>query len=207
MPSAVDFDVNDDPGALRGMRVHAPYILYAGSYEPRKNLVGMLLAYQRYTSTGGTLPLLAVTEAESGHARTVHEVLRGLACRDRVRLVHDVSQQNLRALYSAAAAVVFPSLAEGLGLPPIQAAACGVPIVVSDLPVLKETVGAIATLADPSDATSLCQAIVRATSDPAVRDKCAREGPSIAAQFHPRRCATAHADIYRACTEHRGAPV
>jgi glycosyltransferase involved in cell wall biosynthesis len=200
--SAVDFAPNRDRTGLREVGIDGDYLLYAGSYEPRKDLIGMLSAFDRFTLAGGTHSLVAITERSSGHAPAVQASLASLASRDRVRLVHSVPDAVLRALYTHARAVVYPSLAEGLGLPPIQAAACGVPVVVSDLPVLRETVGDIAVFARPGDPDSLLDALLRATTDGSVQTVAATLGPRIASRYSPEGCASDHASVYRSC--HKG---
>jgi glycosyltransferase involved in cell wall biosynthesis len=132
-------------------------------------------------------------------------LLASLPCRDTVRLIHSVPDQMLRALYSHAAAVVFPSLAEGLGLPPIQAAACGVPMVVSDLPVLRRIVGEVAFFARPGDPESLCDGLIRVTSDTRAQVTAARLGPQIAARYSPEQFASDHVGVYWSCHETRHA--
>jgi glycosyltransferase involved in cell wall biosynthesis len=204
--SSVDFAPNDDDRALSRLGVGVPFVLFAGSYEPRKNLVGALRAFERFAESGAPHALVAITDAESGHAPAVHDVLAGLACRDRVQLLHSVAEVDLRCLYTHACAVLFPSLAEGLGLPAIQAAACGVPVVVSDLPVFRETVGEIAVVADATDAASLSAALLRAVGAPA-RRLAALRGPAIAARFTPAQCAAEHADVYERLWELRYATV
>jgi len=203
--SAVDFRPNPDRAPLLRRGVTGEYILYAGSYEPRKNLVGMLHAFERFATAGGRHSLVAITERESGHSEVVHSTLRALACRDRVQLVHSVPEQELRALYTHASAVVFPSLAEGFGLPPIQAAACGVPVVVSDLPVFRETVGEIAVVSRAGDTASLLEALSRATMDETVRARASVLGPAVAARYSPESCAARHAQVYSCCHERRHA--
>jgi glycosyltransferase involved in cell wall biosynthesis len=203
--SAVDFHPNPDRTPLLERGITGPYILYAGSFEPRKNLVGMLHAFERFSAAGGPHSLAAITERASGHSASVAATLGALACRSRVHLLHSVPDAEVRALYTHASAVVFPSLSEGLGLPPIQAAACGVPVVVSDLPVFRETVGEIAVVARPGDTDSLCGALVRATTDPEVRAAAAARGPAIAARYAPWRGAAQHAEIYSSCQEGRHA--
>ena len=203
--SAVDFAPNRDRASLLKAGIEGDYILYAGSYEPRKDLLGMLAAFDRFSPTGGAYSLVAITERSSGHASAVQASLASLTCRDKVRLVHSVPDSMLRALYTHACAVVFPSLAEGLGLPPVQAAACGVPVVVSDLPVLRETVGEMAVFARPGDPDSLLNALVRVTTDGSARALAARFGPDIAAKYSPKACASDHAQAYWSCHERRHA--
>jgi len=199
--SAVDFAPNRDRTELGARGLPEAYVLYAGSYEPRKNLVGTLRAFDRYVAAGGDLDLVAVTEAESGHAAPVHQLLARLACRDRVHLVHDVPETVLRALYTHARALVFPSFAEGLGLPPIQAAACGIPVVVSTLAVFAETVGPVCVAADPHDPAAIEAAIRRATRDPSVRARAVAAAPEIAARFGAEACVRDHVAVYRAVTD------
>lgn len=205
--SAVDFAPNRDRSALVDAGIHDDYLLYAGSYEPRKNLVAMLRAFEAFRTAGGAQMLVAITERSSGHESAVRSTLASLRCRDDVRLLHGVPDGALRALYTHASAVVFPSLAEGLGLPAIQAAACGVPIVASDLPALRETVGQIAVLSPPGDHEKLVDALVRVTTERCLRDKAARLGPAIAARFSPETFAVEHAQVYRSCLERRHARV
>ena len=203
--SAVDFAPNRDRTSLLRAGIEGEYILYAGTYEPRKNLLGMLLAFDRFSQAGSTLSLVAITERSSGHAAALRASLASLSCRNRVRLIHSVPDSMLRALYTHAVAVVFPSLAEGFGLPPIQAAACGVPVVVSDLPALRETVGDFAVFARPGDPDSLLRGLVRVTTNKSVRAVAAERGPQIAAKYSPDDCASDHAQAYWSCHERRHA--
>jgi glycosyltransferase involved in cell wall biosynthesis len=205
--SAVEFAPTRDGSAPSTKGLPSSYVLYAGSYEPRKNLAGTLRAFAGYVRAGGNLDLVAITEAESGYAAAVHDLLGGLQCRDRVHLIHDVPEVELHALYTGASAVVFPSFAEGLGLPPIQAAMCGVPVVVSKLEVFDETVGSVAVRADPYDPASMQAAITIATSDPEVRARTAHAAPAIAARFSVDACVGDHVAVYRSLGDRRNASV
>ena len=200
--SAVDFEPRLDRAALARLGVTEPYVLYAGSYEPRKNLIGALRAFDRFATAGAPHGLVALTEPTSGHAPAALAVLAGLASRPRVRIVHSVAEDDLRALYASASAVLFPSLAEGLGLPAIQAAACGVPLVVSHLPVYAETVEPMAVLADGRDVASITAALEQAV-EPEARRVAARLGPAIAARYTGERCSADHLDLYERTVERR----
>ncbi|MEI7530053.1 MAG: glycosyltransferase family 1 protein [Elusimicrobiota bacterium] len=100
-----------------------------------------------------------------------------------------VSDGELKALYSGALCFVYPSLYEGFGLPPLEAMACGCPVVVSDRASLPEVCGAAAVYVDPGSAAGLVAAIEKIHSDPEVRRAMAETGRARAALFTWRRTA------------------
>jgi glycosyltransferase involved in cell wall biosynthesis len=201
--SAVTFAPNHDPRVASDLGVPSPFLLVAGSYEPRKNLAGALRAFDVF-ARDAPHHLVAVTERESGHAPATQAVVASLRFRDRVHLVHDLDETLLRALYTGADAIVFPSRAEGLGLPPIQAAACGIPVVVSPLPVYAESIGDLAITANTDDPLGFACALRRAVSSEA-RAHAARWGPARAAHFSAAEHARQHVEIYERVGERRGA--
>lgn len=194
--NGVDFRPNRDLSALRRHGVKAPFVLYAGSYEPRKNLAGALECYRRVVQAGHPHQLVAIVERKSGHAAAIHELLERLDLGDRVRLVHSLPEAELRALYSQAEVVLFPTLAEGFGLPPVQAAACGVPVIASDLPVLHEIMGEAAEFVDPRDAASMATAVIRLIKNPARRREMAAAGVARARLFGVDECVRRHVEVY-----------
>jgi glycosyltransferase involved in cell wall biosynthesis len=94
-----------------------------------------------------------------------------------------VADSDLRAIYRAAALLVYPSLYEGFGIPPLEAMACGTPVVTSNTTSLPEVVGDAAVLVDPLDTNSIAAGIRRVLSDPELRQCLGREGPARAALF------------------------
>jgi glycosyltransferase involved in cell wall biosynthesis len=197
IPNGVDFTPNIDSGVLRRLRITPPYLLFAGSYEPRKNLAGALDAYSRVVRLGKPHQLVAIVERQSGHAATINERIRQLGLADRVCLLHSLSESDLRAVYTQAEMVLFPSFAEGFGLPPVQAAACGVPVVASDLPVLREILGSTAEFIDPRTPAAMAEAIVRLSANEPRRRELAAKGPALARQFDVERCVRGHVALYR----------
>jgi glycosyltransferase involved in cell wall biosynthesis len=198
--SAVTFLPNHDRQAVMRLGLgSSPYVLFAGSYEPRKNLIGALHAFDRFADDAPH-HFVAVTEADSGHARAAHQALASMRHQDRVHLVHDVPDAELRSLYTHAGATLFPSRAEGLGLPAIQSAACGIPVVVSDLPVYAESIGDVAIVTDTEDAGRFAGAIRLAVGERA-RCHAARHGPTRATRYSPYDHANQHVRLYEGVAE------
>ena len=191
--NGVEFARNPDRSILRRLGIASPYVLYAGSYEPRKNLAAALDAMARLPPE---LLLVAIVEAGSGHEPAAREQIARLALGHRVRLLHGLCDADLRAIYTFACVLLFPSLAEGFGFPPLQAAACGIPVVASDLPVLKETLGAAALFADPADAGALAAALRHALSA-SERTRLRKLGPAAAARFRWSESVARHLEVYR----------
>jgi glycosyltransferase involved in cell wall biosynthesis len=198
IPNGLRFEPNPDPAALRRLGVATPYLLYAGSYEPRKNLGGALEAFRLVKEAGHPHRLVAVVERDSGHAPAVLAQLDRLGLAGDVTLLHSLPEPDLRALYTQAELLIFPSLAEGFGFPPLQAAACGVAVVASDLPVLRQTMEEVATFAKAGDPVALAAATLGLLDDPARRRELARRGPGRALCFGLEAFAARHLEIYRA---------
>ncbi len=156
-----------DPKIVEQVRteldLNGPYILFVGSLEPRKNLKTLLKAWRL---AGFDRTTLAVVGA-SGH---LFARLQFDSIPDRVRFLGSVEDEVLPALYSGARGFVYPSLYEGFGMPPLEAMACGCPVIVSDISVQREVCGAAATYFDPfrpEDILSKLDAMLRL--DPAAR--------------------------------------
>jgi glycosyltransferase involved in cell wall biosynthesis len=115
-----------------------------------------------------------------------------------------VDDADLPALYSAAAVFVYPSLYEGFGLPPLEAMACGTPVISSNAASLPEVVGDAALLVDPTDTTALAQALHAVLSQPSLHADLRKRGLSQAARFSWQRCAAETLGAYQAALGWRG---
>jgi glycosyltransferase involved in cell wall biosynthesis len=145
----------------------ACYLLFVGALEPRKAPDLLARAYARARRAGLEADLAIV-----GRGRLAAGV-RGPG----VRLIErHVPRADLEALYAGALAVVMPSWVEGFGLPPLEAAACGTPAVVSDLPVFDETLGEAALRFPPGDVAALAGALSRIAVDGGLRARLAAAG-------------------------------
>jgi glycosyltransferase involved in cell wall biosynthesis len=186
IPLAADsrFRRVDDQRELARVRaryeLHTPYLLYVGNIEPRKNLERLLEAFALVGSAAG---LLAVAGSRAWHTGGVLDRVKALGLSRRVRLLGYVPDDDLPALYSAAEAFVYPSLFEGFGLPVVEAMACGVPVVVSTAPALREVAAAAARFVDPLSVESIAEGLDAVLSSPAERARLSSAGLERARSF------------------------
>ena len=159
------------------------YLLYIGSIEPRKNLKTLAAAWRRTRGREEGVHLVvaggAARKAVFNAAGTGAESLKDPA----IRLLGYVEDEHLPALYSGAQAFALPSLAEGFGLPVLEAMACGTPVICSDNTVLPEVSGGAARLAPATEVEAWVEALDDVLSDPALRRRMAASGVERAARF------------------------
>lgn len=159
-----------------GLLPDEPFLLFAGGISPHKNLTAVVGALALLRAAGRPAPrLVAVGDLEDTRFLSatgdVRERIERLSLSDRVLLPGFVSDEALAALYSTATAVVIPSLAEGFGLPAVEAAACEAPLVLSDIPAHRETLDGAALFVPPTDEQRLADAIERLVADAELREK------------------------------------
>ncbi|MCL4526372.1 MAG: glycosyltransferase [Gammaproteobacteria bacterium] len=168
-------------GVLLGDDRH--FFLFLSTLEPRKNLVGLLAAYAALPAAiRGAHPLVLVGQMgwqESNFAA----VLTGMVERGEVRMLGYLRDELLPALYRRALALVYPSLYEGFGLPPIEAMATGCPVLVANVSSLPEVCGDAALYCDPLDVGSITAGMRRLAEDDALRARLAAAGPARAALY------------------------
>lgn len=163
--------------ASAGLHAGEPFFLFAGGISPHKNLETLVEAYALVRGRlGAAAPLLVLVgdldeEAYLSSAAAVRDGIRRHGLEDSVRLPGFVTDEALACLYSAATAVVNPSLAEGFGLPAVEAAACGAPVALSDLPPHRETLGGAALFFSPRDVQALAALLERLAGDETLRQE------------------------------------
>jgi glycosyltransferase involved in cell wall biosynthesis len=165
--------------ARRQYRLPRRYVLAVGAHRPHKNHEILLRAL---ASLPADVSLVIVGPADPRFASGVPAQIGKLGLCGRVLLLPEVADGLLPAVYRAAAVVALPSLAEGYGLPALEAMAAGVPVVVSDIPVLAEVCGRAAALVPPRDPAAWAAAIMKILDDPGAADRMVRAGAAIAAQ-------------------------
>ncbi|HEY1757179.1 MAG TPA: glycosyltransferase family 1 protein [Bryobacteraceae bacterium] len=157
------------------------YVLSVSSVEPRKNVARILQAWQRALPH---LPhdLWLVMAGKQGKASVFGSGEFG-PLPERVRFTGYVPDNVLPGLYAGAQAFLFPSLAEGFGFPPLEAMACGVPVLTSDTSSLIEVCGGAASLVDPLDVDAIAKGLVTLVRDGSLRRGLRERGLARARQF------------------------
>lgn len=197
VPSAVSVPGGDpDPEpALRRLKVPRPYLLFAGTLEPRKNLVRLVRAYRRAALR---VPHALVLAGPLGwRSQPLHREL-AVPGRGRVLLTGRVPASDLDALYRGADAFCYPSLYEGFGLPVLEAMARGVPVITSNGSSLPEVAGHAAVQVDPRSTRQLSDAIERVLTGRDDAEQLAAMGRERARVFTWDRTARMTLEVYEA---------
>lgn len=173
-------------------------VLYVGSDHRRKNVLGAVEAFAQVARKRSDVIFVKV--GEPGIASGRHELVEAierLAIEDRVRFVGSVPVAMLNQLFNIADVFIFPSYSEGFGLPPLQAMACGVPVITSTATSLPEIVGEAAITHDPSDTDAFGQSLERLLEDAALRDSLIEAGSDRSKQFSWEESAKALVRVYK----------
>ena len=185
--------------------LHLPrhYLLAVGTVEPRKNLPTLLRAYAMLPQDmQRAYPLVIVGMTgwvgDSTHYQEMGRLAQELRLEGKVVFAGYVPDGDLPAVYSGAVALVFPSIYEGFGLPPLEAMACGTPVICSNAASLPEVVGEAGLLVEPMEVESLAAAIERLISSPDLRRDLSTRGLERAKEFSWERCARETLHVYRA---------
>jgi glycosyltransferase involved in cell wall biosynthesis len=158
------------------------YLLYAGGISPHKDIETLLDAFTRLEDVR-LVVVGAHDDAYLSAAQAVRERIAALGLGTSVLLPGYVSDETLARLYSGAAAVVLPSLAEGFGLPAVEAAACGAPVVLSDIPAHRETLGDDALFFPPRDTSRLAEQLGQLLGSDMLRRSLGERGHRRVARF------------------------
>lgn len=188
-------------GAKYGIR--GPCILFVGRTEPKKNLVRLVESYALLRQSGDISHPLVLAGIPSWDQARVERAVRARGLGGQVIFTGFVPHEELPALYRLADAFVFPSLCEGFGLPPLEAMACGVPVVVSDRGSLPEVTGGAALAVDPLDPGAMAEALRTVLRRPEVRRDLAARGLARAREFTWERAAAATEAVYTEAFEGR----
>jgi glycosyltransferase involved in cell wall biosynthesis len=197
-----------DPAVLAAVRndlglPETPYFLALSAPDPHKNF-GHLIHCLAELAQAGELPdhnLVIVGRNNARHPLVREALARHPGLARRILTPGFVPDEQLAALYSGATAFLFPSLAEGFGLPPLEAMQCGVPVIASNTTSMPEVIGDAGLLLPPTDVDAWCQAMLKVAGDAGLRAALARKSIERAALFSWERYITATIHGYRTSME------
>jgi glycosyltransferase involved in cell wall biosynthesis len=173
--------------AALGLSSQKPFLLCAGGINPHKNVDTLLHAYAALRHERPATPPLVIVGALEGSyvsaATQVRALIGDLGLVGQVRLPGFVPDEALACLYSAAAGVVIPSLAEGFGLPAVEAAACGAAVVASDIPAHRETLRDGGLFFEPRDRGALVAVLEQLLDDQGLSAALGQRGREAVARF------------------------
>jgi glycosyltransferase involved in cell wall biosynthesis len=177
-------------------KLPSSFLLFVGDLTSRKNILGLISAFAIVQGERPDLHLVLAGAADAATAAAIDRTLRQTGVRHRVSRTGYVGAEDLPALYSLAQAFVFPSHDEGFGLPPLEAMACGCPVVCSGgAPV--ENCGDAAVTCDPRDRASIASAVSLLLDHPDIRKEKIEAGYKKAAAFSWEKAARATEAVYR----------
>jgi len=153
---------------LRRHGIASPYLLFVGTIEPRKNLPVLLRAYDELLRRTSHRPQLVLCGGDGWKNEEVYRLVDELKLGEKVRFLGYVKDEDLPALYSAADCFLYPSVYEGFGLPPLEAMACGTPVITSNASSLPEVVGESGLTHSPDDHSGLTALIARVLGEDGV---------------------------------------
>ena len=195
------FQKIDDPKLLETVRLKyglgSKFILAIGSADPRKNIKSLIDAYAILPKELHERYQLAIIWTHKRLSDEVAEKARKIGLDQHIKFLMDVPDDDLALLYNATSLFVFPSHYEGFGLPPLEAMACGTPVVVSDNSSLPEIMGEAAFFVDANDFRSIGNAIAKLLTDETARLCLASAGILQASGFSWIKCAELTVEVYR----------
>ncbi len=183
-----------------------PYLVHVGVWMSHKNLPRLVEAYAQAVERYPRLKLVLTGKPKPGYSNVL-KIARQLGVLDHVHFTGFVPPHLLPALYAEARCLVFPSLYEGFGLPPLEAMAVGTPVIASQVTSLPELLGDAALLVNPEYVPSITQAILTCLKDEKIRLELCKRGRAQAARFQWPTAAAAHWQLYQQVAQKEAAKV
>ncbi len=204
IPAAVDHSVyhadytqEQIKKVLNKLNIDREYFLYLGTIEPRKNLIKLISAYAKLCRKVDNVPRLVLAGGKGWLCEEIYKMAEDLSLADKVIFTGYIDQEDSPVLMCGAKAFVFPSLYEGFGMPPLEAMACGTPVIVSNTTSLPEVVGDAGILVNPCSEIEIFMAMKTLLEDDAYREKLRRQGIERAKKFTWEKSARRLMRVYR----------
>jgi glycosyltransferase involved in cell wall biosynthesis len=172
------------------------YILFVGTLEPRKNLVNLLKAYSILPDYLKRDYALVLCGKKGWYYEEIFETVRELKLENKVIFTGYVPDKDIPLLMNGAAVFVYPSFYEGFGLPPLEAMACGTPVISTNVSSIPEVVGDAGILVSPTDVEELSDAMLRVLDNETLKAQLSEKGLKQASKFSWRATAEKTVELY-----------
>jgi glycosyltransferase involved in cell wall biosynthesis len=187
---------------LERLGIGEDFFLAVGTLEPRKNLSVLVAAFAKLAAENGqNSSQLVIAGGKGWLTDPLFEQIRHSQLGDRIVLTDYLQDEDLRALYSSCRAFIYPSIYEGFGLPPLEAMACGAPVVASQIGAHEETSQGSARLFDPKNSDQLAQILLELSTDQSAREALSQKGKLRAAEFSWEKTAEMTWQVYEKAFE------
>ncbi len=194
-PNAVDFKIFNPEQRQESKKLILKkwgvqdFILTVGRLEPRKNHVKLIEAYKILYENNKNIPYLVIVGQRHFHYYEIFKKIAENNLEDKVRIIEDVNDKWLPHFYRASLLFVYPSFAEGFGIPPLEAMACGQPVICSNTTSMPEVVGDAALTIDPHNEEDIADKIKYIMQNSLVRNELSKKALEQAKKFNWYRSA------------------
>jgi glycosyltransferase involved in cell wall biosynthesis len=187
----------EDQSVLSDFKLDAPYFLYVARLEhPGKNHVRLIEAFNQFKAATRSNHLLVLGGADWHGAEAIHQAAERSPFASDIRRAGYISDAQLPGLYRQATAMVYPSLFEGFGMPPVEAMACNCPVICSDRGSLAEIAAPAACIVEPENISQIADALRRVSLESHFAQSLRKAGLQHAAKFNWKHAATATLAVY-----------
>lgn len=193
-----DYSEEQIRASMAKYHVNGHYILYMGTLEPRKNIETLIKAYGILKETyAENIPKLVLAGKKGWLYDSIFQMVQDLGLEKQVIFTGYVEAEDAAPLFCGAEMFVFPSLYEGFGIPPLEAMACGTPVITSDCSSLPEVAGSAGLMVPPMDAAALADKMELLITDHKLRARLKQAGIERAKQFTWEASAEKLVQIYK----------
>ena len=182
--------------ALQKYGINGEYILFVGRLEPRKNIPSLIRAFHELKKWKNIKQKLVIVGMKYFRHEEIFKCVNDLGLQSEVILTGRVEDDDLPLFYNGASLFVYPTIAEGFGIPPLEAMACGTPVISSNTSSLPEVVGDAGILIDPYNIKDLAGAIYKVLSDKNLQEKMKIEGLKRAKVFSWKKTAKKTLNVF-----------